>query len=35
MEHNNFSEITPEIIQLAKMSEDAGIIDSELFTKYE
>ena len=35
MDNNSFSEITPEIIQLAKMSEQAGVIDSELFTKYE
>lgn len=35
MDNNSFSEITPEIMQLAKMSEQAGIIDSELFTKYE
>ncbi|MGN1148429.1 MAG: citrate/2-methylcitrate synthase [Lachnospiraceae bacterium] len=35
MEHNTYSEITPEIIKLAKLSEEADIIDSELFTKYE
>ena len=35
MEHNVYSEITPEIVKLAEMSEKAGIIDSELFTKYE
>lgn len=35
MDNNRFSEITPEIVRLAKMSEKAGIIDSELFTKYE
>lgn len=35
MESNNFSEITPEILKLTKMSEKAGIIDTELFTKYE
>lgn len=35
MDHNEFSEITPEIIRLAKMSEQADIIDTELFTKYE
>ena len=34
MEHNIFSEITPEIVRLAKMSERADIIDTELFTKY-
>ncbi len=35
MDNNSFSEITPEIIRLAKLSEQAGVIDSELFTKYE
>lgn len=35
MDNNSFSEITPKIVQLAKMSEQAGVIDSELFTKYE
>ncbi len=34
MENNVFSEITPEIVRLAKMSERADIIDTELFTKY-
>ena len=35
MDHNNFSEITPEILRLANMSQKAGIIDTELFTKYD
>lgn len=35
MEYNFFSEITPEIVRLANMSERADIIDSELFTKYD
>lgn len=35
MDNNNFCEITPEILKLAAMSEKAGIIDTELFTKYE
>ena len=35
MDHNEFSEITPEIVRLAKMSEQSDIIDTELFTKYE
>lgn len=35
MEHNFYSDITPEIIRLAKLSEENGIIESELFTKYE
>lgn len=35
MDHNPYSDITPEIIRLAKMTEEAGIIDSELFTRYD
>ncbi len=35
MEQNNYSEITPEIIRLAKLSEEAGVIETELFTKYD
>lgn len=35
MDQINYSEITPEILKLAAMSEKAGIIDSELFTRYE
>lgn len=35
MEHQNFSEITPELIRLAKLSEEADIIDTALFTKYD
>ena len=35
MENNVYSEITPDIIRLASLSEKAGIIDSDLFTKYE
>ncbi len=35
MDHNVFSEITPDIICLAKMSEQADLIDTELFTKYD
>ncbi len=35
MDNQNFSEITPEIIRLAKLSEEAGIIDSALYTKYD
>ena len=33
MDYNVFSEITPDIVRLAKMSERADIIDSELFTR--
>ena len=35
MEQNSYSEITPEIIRLAKLSEEAGVIETELFTKYD
>lgn len=35
MDQNFYSEITPEILNLAKLSEESCIIDSELFTKYE
>ena len=35
MDHNAFSEITPDIVRLAKMSEQTDIINSELFTKYD
>lgn len=35
MDHNVFSEVTSDIIRLAKMSEQADIIEAELFTKYE
>lgn len=35
MNQNIYSEITPEIMRLAKMSEDVGVIDSSLFTKYD
>ena len=35
MDHNSYSEITPEIFRLANMSREADIIDTELFTKYD
>ena len=35
MEKNIYSEITPDIIELAALSKEAGYIDSELFTKYD
>lgn len=35
MDHNIYSEITPEIIRLASMAGQADIIDTELFTKYD
>lgn len=34
-EKNIYSEITPDIIELAELSRQAGVIDSELFTKYD
>lgn len=35
MDHNSFSDVTPDIVKLAELSRDAGIIEQELFTKYE
>jgi len=35
MEHNSFSDITPDIVRLADYSKESGIIQQELFTKYE
>lgn len=35
MEYNKYCEITPDIIRLANMCGESGIIDSELFTRYE
>lgn len=35
MEQMNYSEITPDLLRLSKMSQDAGIIETELFTKYD
>lgn len=35
MDHNVFSEITPDIIRLAEMSKRADIINTDLFTKYD
>ncbi|MBD5542556.1 MAG: citrate/2-methylcitrate synthase [Lachnospiraceae bacterium] len=35
MEHDSISKITPEIIHLAEMSKNAGIIEQELFTKFD
>ena len=35
MDYNSFSEITHDIVRLAKLSEQADIIDSELFTRYD
>ena len=35
MDNNSYCEITPEILKLAAMTEKAGMIDTELFTKYE
>lgn len=35
MDHNIYSAISPEIVRLASLSQEAGYIDSELFTKYD
>lgn len=35
MEHDSISKITPEIIHLAEMSRNAGIIEQDLFTKFD
>jgi len=35
LEKNIYSQITPEIERLAAMSKEAGVIDSELYTKYD
>lgn len=35
MDHNVFSEVTPDIVRLAKIAEQADMIDTQLFTKYE
>ncbi|MEG1847237.1 MAG: citrate/2-methylcitrate synthase [Lachnospiraceae bacterium] len=35
MEQKNYSEITPEIIQLANLSQKTSMIDTDLFTKYD
>ena len=36
MNNNNiYSDITPEILRLAKLSAESGVIEQELFTRYE
>ena len=35
MDQYSYTEITPELLRLSKLSEEAGIIDTELFTKYD
>jgi len=35
MNNSDFTEITPELLHLAKMTEQAGIIEQELYTKYD
>jgi len=35
MDTNNYSDITPEILELSKLCNEISIIDSELYTKYE
>ena len=31
-EHNSYSDVTPEIVRLAELSKEAGVIDTELYT---
>ena len=35
LDTNIYSEVTPDIIQLAALSEKAGVIETELFKKYD
>lgn len=35
MDHNSFSDVTPDIVRLAELSKEAGVIEQELFTRYE
>ena len=35
MDFNPYTEITPSILKWAQMAEEAGVIDNDLFTKYE
>lgn len=35
MDHKSYSDLTPRILELAKMTEEAGYIEQELFTKYD
>ncbi|MBQ9143165.1 MAG: citrate/2-methylcitrate synthase [Lachnospiraceae bacterium] len=35
MDNNSYSEITPRILEMSKMAEESGIIETELFTKYD
>lgn len=35
MDHKSYSDLTPKILELAKMTEEAGYIEQELFTKYD
>jgi len=35
MDNNSYSEITPRILEMAKMAEESGYIETELFTKYD
>lgn len=35
MDTNNYSDITPEILELSKLCDEVSIIDSELYTKFE
>ncbi|MBE5867504.1 MAG: citrate/2-methylcitrate synthase [Lachnospiraceae bacterium] len=35
LDHQSYYDITPDILRLAKLSESSGVIDSELFTRYD
>ena len=35
MDQNYYSIVTPEILHLASMAEQSGVIETELFTKYD
>ena len=35
MGQKSYSDLTPRILELAKMTEEAGYIEQELFTKYD
>ena len=34
MDHNVYSEVTPDIVRLSSLAQNADVIDTELFTRY-
>ena len=34
MDHNIYSEVTPDIVRLSSLAQNADVIDTELFTRY-